>query len=107
MRHLALALVLATAAGCIQLPTEKQEVVDLRPQLSFALADTTDDPAKYRVFVDGLDMGAAASYAAGKNALRVLPGTHLVKVQGLGRVVVEERLYLGDGATRTILIPRP
>jgi len=28
-------------------------------------------------------------------------------VEGRGRVVVEERIYLGDGATRTILIPRP
>lgn len=103
---LPLLLALLTSA-CVQLPTEKQEVVDLRPQFSFALADPSDDLGQYRVFVDGLDMGTASTYAAGKNALKVLSGTHVVKVEGRGRVVVQERVYLGDGATRTILIPKP
>lgn len=106
LRYLALLAVLGTAA-CVQLPTEKQAVVDLRPQFSFTLADPNDDPALYRVFVDGLDMGIASDYSAGRNALKVLPGTHVVKVEGRGRVVIEERVFLGDGATRTILIPRP
>jgi hypothetical protein len=100
-------LLLVAVAACVQMPSEKQEVVDLRPQFSFALADPGDDAAHYRVFVDGLDMGTASSYSAGKNVLRVLPGTHVVKVEGRGRVVLEERVFLGDGATRTILIPRP
>ena len=95
------------SAGCIQFPTEKQEVADLRPQFSFALADPNDDAAHYRIFVDGLDMGAVANYAVGRNALKVLPGTHLVRVEGRGRTVLEERIFLGDGATRTILIPKP
>lgn len=102
-----IALLLLVATACIQLPTEKQEVADLRPQFSFSLADPNDDAAQYRVFVDGLDMGLASSYAAGKNALKVLSGTHMVKVETKGRVVLQERIYLGDGATRTILIPKP
>ena len=109
MRSLWLAGILAAVvtAACVQYPTEKQEVADLRPQFSFAVADADDDLASYRIFVDGLDMGSASSYAAGKNALRVLPGIHLVKVEGRGRVVLEERIFLGDGATRTILIRKP
>ncbi len=100
-------LALLGCAACVQLPTEKQEVVDLRPQFSFLLADSNDDAGVYRVFVDGLDMGIASSYTAGKTALRVLPGTHIVRVEGRGRLVLEERVFLGDGATRTILIPKP
>ena len=100
-------LLLMVATACIQLPTEKQEVADLRPQFSFSLADPNDDASQYRVFVDGLDMGIASNYAAGKNALKVLSGTHVVKVEAKGRVVLQERIYLGDGATRTILIPKP
>lgn len=103
---IALLLVLHMA-GCIQMPTEKQEVIDLRPQLSFSLADPDDDVGQYRVYVDGLDMGPAASYLAGKNGMKVLSGTHTVRVEGRGRVVLQEKIYLGDGATRTILIPRP
>jgi hypothetical protein len=102
-----LALALAAAGCTIQLPTEKQEVADLRPQLSFTLADPADKPGIYRVNVDGLDMGSVEKYLSGQNGLKVLSGTHVVKVEGRGRVVVEERLYLGDGATRNIVIPRP
>jgi len=103
---IALALMLQLTA-CIQLPTEKQEVADLRPELSFSLADPDDDPNAYRVYVDGLEMGSAASYMAGKNSMKVLSGTHELKVEGRGRVVLQERIYLGDRATRMILIPRP
>ena len=110
MRNLALLAVFLTAlaaAACVQFPTEKQEVVDLRPHFSFALADDFDDATQYRVFVDGLDMGLASRYAAGKGALKVLAGTHVVRIERQGRVVVQEQVFLGDGATRTILIPKP
>lgn len=102
---LLLSVVLSTA--CIQLPTEKQEVVDLRPQLSFSMADSSADPSIYRVFVDDLDMGAVGSYLSGKGALKVLSGTHVVRVEMQGKTVLQERLYLGDGGTKTILIPKP
>ena len=104
---IAVAVLLGFLAACIQMPSEKQEVADLRPQFSFAFADPDDDPAQYRVFIDGLDVGMASNYVAGKNALKVLSGTHVVKVQSKGRTVVEERVYLGDGAIRTILVPKP
>ena len=109
MKHLAsLLAILGLSAACtIQLPTEKQEVADLRPQLTFALSDPDDKAAVYRIHVDGLDMGSIEKYMTGQNGLKVLSGTHLIRVEGRGRVVVEERIYLGDGATRTVLIPRP
>lgn len=94
-------------SACIQLPSEKQEVADLRPQFSFALADPNDDAMRYRVYVDGLDMGVAGSYVAGKNALKVLSGMHLVRVETGGKTVFQEQIYLGDSAIRTILIPAP
>ncbi len=100
-------LVALLVTACIQMPTEKQEVVDLIPLVAFALSDPNDDATVYRVFVDDLDMGLAANYAAGRNGLKVLSGTHIIRVEGRGKVVVRERVYLGDGAVRTILIPRP
>ena len=104
---IAVALLVGLLTACIQFPSEKQEVADLRPQFSFAFADPNDDPGQYRVFVDGLDVGMASNYVAGKNALKVLSGTHVVKVETKGRTVVEERVYLGDGAIKTILVPKP
>lgn len=107
MRPLLLPGLLFLAACTIQLPTEKQEVADLRPQISFSMADPGDEPAAYHVFVDGLDMGVAQAYLAGRTALKVLSGTHVVKVERNGVLALEQRIYLGDGATRTFVLSKP
>lgn len=99
-RVTAFAALLAVVAlsGCVQMPTETQSVVDQRPQISFQL--NSDAQGAARVFVDRLDMGAAGDYAAGKGALRVLPGTHLVEVQLGAERLLNERVYLADGVSR-------
>jgi len=95
------AVLLAGAAlsGCVQMPTEKQSVVDQRPQVSFQIASEAQGAA--RVLVDGLDMGAAGGFAAGTSALRVLPGTHVVEVRLGSQVLLSERVYLADGVARS------
>jgi hypothetical protein len=90
-------------SSCVQLPTEKQEVADLRPRLSFSVPENID-PQRYRVVVDNLDMGALADYSGGQRALKVLSGTHVIRIQGDGQTIHEERIYLGDGATRQLQI---
>lgn len=95
-----LAAVLAVVAlsGCVQMPTETQSVVDQRPQISFHLKNDAQGAA--RVFVDRLDMGEVGDYAAGKGALRVLPGTHIVEVRLGAEPLLNERVYLADGVSR-------
>ena len=88
--------------GCTQMPTEKQGVSDLRPQLSFKI--TRDEMQAARVLVDGLDMGAVGDYLEGAAALRVLSGTHVIRIDLAGRIVVEDKVYVGDGVNRTILL---
>lgn len=89
-------------SGCTQMPTEKQGVADLRPQLSFKSADDTMFGA--RVLVDGLDMGTVGEYAEGSATLRVLSGNHIVRVNLNGVTIVDEKVYLGDGVNRTIVV---
>lgn len=96
---LAVLLAGATLAGCARMPTENQSVVDQRPQISFHLGSDAQGAA--RVLVDRLDMGAAGDFAAGKGALRVLPGTHLVEVRLGSAVLLNERVYLADGVARS------
>lgn len=95
------AALLATSVlgGCVQMPTETQSVVDQRPQISFQLAHEGQQAA--RVLVDRLDMGAVGDYVAGKGALRVLPGTHLVEVHLGSQPLLSERAYLADGVSRS------
>ena len=92
------ALALSTLAACVSYPTEKQSVVDGRPQISFRVSEAN---ANARVLVDGLDMGRAGDFAEGKAALRVLPGTHQLTVQAGQQVFVSEKFYVADGVSRT------
>ncbi len=100
---LALSLLAAVlAAGCTQMPTEKQGVADVRPQLSFQLASPGMEAAQ--VMVDGLAMGEAGRYVAGVASLRVLPGTHELQVTLGSRSVLSERFYVGDGVNKTFVL---
>jgi hypothetical protein len=92
----------AALAGCVQLPTEKQSVVDLRPQISFRYQDSSVKSA--RVLVDELDVGRVEDYQEGRATLRVLPGTHVIQVQRGDESLLNERAYFADGAVRPFTI---
>jgi hypothetical protein len=92
--------VLAGVTGCVQMPTEKQSVVDQRPQVTFRVNGDQQRAADARVLVDELDMGRVRDFLDGKASLRVLPGTHVIKVQSGETVLLMERAYLGDGVVR-------
>lgn len=100
----AVALCAGLLASCVQMPTEKQSSVDLRPQLSFSVASPALDPMGLEVFVDGLLVGRVGTYLAGQQAVRVLSGTHVVQIVQGGVVLKEERVYVGDGTTKTLVI---
>ena len=100
----AAALFAAAVSGCVQMPTEKQSVVDQRPQITFRVSGDPQRLAGARVLVDGLDMGAAQDFLDGQASLRILPGTHQVKVVAGDRVLLTEQAYLGDGVVRPFII---
>lgn len=99
-----LALVLSTSVGCVQYPTEKQSVVDQRPQITFRFDPLDIRLVDARVLVDGLDSGRLGDFADGKGALRVLPGTHNIRVLLGAAVILEERAYIGDGVVRPFIV---
>lgn len=90
--------------GCVQMPTEKAAISDLRPQISFRLTDESVRPA--RVLIDGMDVGTTADFLDGVASLRLLPGTHVLKVTFMGATLMDEKFYLGDGVHRTFTITR-
>lgn len=89
-------------SGCTQFPTEKQNVTDMRPQLSFKVLD--DSLLGARIYVDSLDMGLVDDYLEGVASLRVLSGNHHIRVDIKGRTIVDEKIYVGDGVNRSILV---
>ncbi|GAB2834356.1 hypothetical protein GCM10027276_41080 [Comamonas piscis] len=85
--------------ACVQMPTEKQSVVSLKPQISFRLAH--ESLANAAVVLDGLQVGTAGQFQAGQSALQVEPGMHQLLVQGNGSIFINEKFYVGDGVTKT------
>jgi hypothetical protein len=94
------AILFATLAGCVQYPTERQAVIDLRPQISFRFDSANSQINDARVLVNGLDSGRLGDFIEGKGSLRVLPGMNTVRVVNGTEVLLDERAYLGDGITR-------
>ena len=91
---------LLSLTACVQYPTDRQSVVDLRPQISFRFDASDARLSEARVLVDGLDAGRVGDFIDGKGALRVLPGTHAVRVISGADILLEEKAYLGDGVAR-------
>ena len=91
-----------TLSACTQMPTEKQSISDLRPQISFKAADERVRNA--RVMLDGLDMGPVGSYLEGAASLRILSGTHLLSIASGNHVIFQEKFYAGDGVNRTFIV---
>lgn len=92
----------AALTGCVQMPTEKQTIADMRPSISFKL--TSDDTAKATVFVDGIEVGTVGNYLQGKDAVRILPGTHEIRVISNNKVLLHEKVYLSDGVNKTFIV---
>ena len=99
-----LSLALAALVGCVQYPTERQSVVDLRPQISFRFDPADARMNEARVLVNGLDSGRLGDFLDGKGALRILPGTHGIQVVSGSDVLLNERAYLGDGVARPFIV---
>lgn len=101
---IAATLVCTLAAGCVQMPTEKQAVSDIRPQISFKA--NLGDPrlASARVILDNMDVGTVQDYIDGVATLKVLPGTHHLRVVQSSQVLHEERFYAGDGVNKSFIL---
>lgn len=93
-----------TLAACVQMPTEKQGTSDLRPQISFSVDATNERTMNSRVYVDGIEVGSASEFVHGVNSLKILPGTHLIKVVSNGETLLEERVYIGDGVNKSFTL---
>ena len=94
--------VVISLSGCIQMPTERSGVADLRPQISFSTVN--ENLYASRVSVDGMDVGVVGDFVSGRAALHVLPGNHRIVVVGNGAVLLDEKTYMGDGASRSFQI---
>ena len=96
------AITAALQSGCTQMPTEKQGVADMRPQIAFRYE--RPEMAQALVSVNGIDMGSVATYRDSVASLKLVPGTHHLQVKLSGALVLDERFYIADGVNKTFVL---
>ncbi len=74
---------------------------DLRPQVSFDIQTSRAQGAV--VLLDDQDVGRAGTYAEGVAALSVPPGSHRLKLDADGIIILDEQFDLGEGARQTFI----
>jgi hypothetical protein len=90
--------------GCSgSLSTRTSSVVDDRPFIMFNFEGSIPD-SPVIVFINGLRMGVAQDFPEGKKGLKIISGSHILKLQYLDQNILEKKIYLGNGLSRTISI---
>ena len=92
---LALPLLLLACAE----PISVTRTLDDRPRLLVQGA-----PQGALLLVDGKPMGEAATYAGNPGVLLVEPGTHLLEVKLGESLLLSQKVFLGGGEQRTLLV---
>lgn len=94
----------AITMGCVQMPTEKQSVSDLRPQISFKANLSDQRMTSARVLIDNVDVGAVQEYLEGINTLKLQSGTHQLRIVQGNQILHDERFYAGDGVNKSFVV---
>lgn len=100
MKTVLLALGFMVLMGCTQTPTQSTQTVDDRPGIAFNVQSAS--AREYELTVDGVSYGAVGQYLEGENLLRLVDGTHVIKLFSDGEVIFKKKVYLGAGVDRVI-----
>lgn len=95
-------LICLVLAACVKQPTRNTQVVDDRPGIAFKL--TSHPAAGYELQVDGVSYGRVGQFQEGESVLKIIDGTHQVKLLSGDKVVYEKEVYLGAGSNRILRI---
>lgn len=100
MKKILIALVLLiTANGCVQQPTAITQIADTSPTINFS---ATTYEAGLELFVDGISYGLLSQYLAPKQALKLVPGKHVIEIKTAQVIVFSTHIYLSESTHRTI-----
>lgn len=102
MRYVLVAVFGLWLSAC-QMPSESVVVGESTAGVSFKLVES-GNTASYEVYIDGLLMGNVADFLAGKAILKIVPGSHIIRVTNRGETVLEEKVYVAAGANKVMVV---
>ncbi|CAI8151938.1 hypothetical protein [Pseudidiomarina mangrovi] len=93
-----LALLLGLS-GCVQKPTALTGIADTSPTINFQVSDTVGD---LELIIDGISYGALKQYLAPEQALKLIPGKHVIQINHAQGTAFTQEVYLSESTHRTI-----
>jgi hypothetical protein len=99
MKKLLLLLLLFSATAC-SMPVTQVHTVDTNPSLIIQGA-----PEYSVLFGDGIRMGWANDYNGQPNALKIIPGTHIISVVSKSNNEILKQQIFVESETKTISLP--
>lgn len=98
------ALLILSATACVtRTPTETVKTVDDRPVITFNFEGAAPT-SEVKIFIDNLYMGDATQLRKSKQGLKVIAGTHMLKLEYQGNTLIEKKIYLGAGTQKVISV---
>ncbi len=100
MKNLVLIVALAvTLVGCVQQPTAMTTVNDTSPTVNFT---HRGDGSGLELVIDGISYGSLGHYLAPKQALKLVPGKHVIEIRTAQGTAFTQEVYLSESTHRTI-----
>ncbi len=100
MKHLVMILALVLGlSGCVQKPTATTDIADTSPTVNFAVAG---EVTGMELIVDGISYGALSQYLAPGQALKLIPGKHVIAIRTAQGTAFSQEVYLSESTHRTI-----
>ena len=103
MKFFIIAIVSLMLFACHQMPSETRVVSDNSAGLSFSFS--VDAPGNdYQIFVDGFSMGNVKQFLKGQNILKIVSGSHIIRIEKNGREVLKEKIYVSAGTNKVLVV---
>lgn len=101
--HLAVAFIFSLSGLSIAMSGCQQANQGVISRAPVAYLSFEGNMAGISIFLDGDRMPDVK--AGENNLLKIAPGRHLLRIERDGQLLVERRLFVGDGQTQVIAIP--
>jgi len=97
-------ILISAITGCSPTsPIQTSLITDDRPVIMFKFEDQ-EPKEPVNIYIDNLYMGDALKFKEGELGLKIISGTHALKVEHKNTIILEKKLFVGKGATKTINI---
>lgn len=105
LQYITTVFIVIIISGCISTEAVKSSsVIDDRPMIKFEIEGTKNTDEAISIYINNLYMGNAQDYLSNDKYMKIIPGTHALRLETNNKVILSQKIYIGEGSTKTITI---